>query len=131
MKKVIIALILIAGIATAGVMVYRNYHPTVTDRILVSGNIELTEVDIAFKTAGRLIERDVDEGDTVKKGMVVARLDRDQLVQQREAQVATLQTAEAQLAESRSSAEWQRSTMAADLDARRATSVRLNRICWR
>src|SRR5580658_310072 len=119
MKKVIIALILIAGIATAGVMVYRNYHPVVTDRILVSGNIELTEVDIAFKTAGRLIERNVDEGETVKKGMVVARLDRDQLVQQRESQVATLQTAEAQLAESKSSAEWQRSTMAADLDVRR------------
>jgi HlyD family secretion protein len=120
MKKVIIALILIAGIATASVMVYRNYHPAVRDRILISGNIELTEVDIAFKTAGRLIERNVDEGDTVKKGMVVARLDRDQLVQQRESQVATLQTAEAQLAESRSSAEWQRSTMAADLDARRS-----------
>jgi HlyD family secretion protein len=120
MKKVIIALILIAGIATAGVMVYMNYHPAVTDRILVSGNIELSEVDIAFKTAGRLIERNVDEGDAVKKGMVVARLDRDQLVQQRESQVATLQTAEAQLAEARSSAEWQRSTMAADLDARRS-----------
>jgi HlyD family secretion protein len=120
MKKVIIALILIAGIATASVMVYKNYHPAVTDRILVSGNIELTEVDIAFKTAGRLIERNVDEGETVKKGMVVARLDRDQLVQQRESQVATLQTAQAQLAEARSSAEWQRSTMAADLDARRS-----------
>ena len=120
MKKVILALILIGGIATAGVLVYRNFHPTVTDRILVSGNIELTEVDIAFKTAGRLIERTVDEGDAVKKGMVVARLDRDQLVQQREAQVAALHTAEAQLEESRSAAEWQRTTMAADLDVRRS-----------
>jgi HlyD family secretion protein len=119
MKKVILALILIGGLATAGVLVYKNLHPTVSNRILVSGNIELTEVDIAFKTAGRLIERTVDEGDEVKKGMVVARLDRDQLVQQRAEQVATLQTAEAQLAESRSSAEWQRSTMAADLDVRR------------
>ncbi len=120
MKKVILAIILIAGVATGGVLVYRNFHPTVTDRILVSGNIELTEVDIAFKTAGRLIERTVDEGDDVKKGMVVARLDRDQLLQQRAEQVATLQTAEAQLAESKSAAEWQRSTMAADLDVRRS-----------
>src|SRR5579863_1351324 len=102
MKKVILAIILIGGLATAGVLVYKNLHPTVSNRILVSGNIELTEVDIAFKTAGRLIERTVDEGDEVKKGMVVARLDRDQLVQQRAEQVATLQTAEAQLAESRS-----------------------------
>jgi len=41
------------------------------------------------------------------------------LLQQRAEQVATLQTAEAQLAESKSSAEWQRNTMAADLDVRR------------
>jgi multidrug resistance efflux pump len=119
MKKAILAIILIGGVATAGVFVYRNYHPAVSNKILISGNIELTEVDIAFKTAGRLIERAVDEGDDVKKGMVVARLDRDQLLQQRAEQVATLQTAEAQLAESKSSAEWQRSTMAADLDVRR------------
>ena len=119
MKKAILAIILIGGVATAGVFVYRNFHPAVSNKIQISGNIELTEVDIAFKTAGRLIERTVDEGDDVKKGMVVARLDRDQLLQQRAEQVATLQTAEAQLAESRSSAEWQRSTMAADLDVRR------------
>jgi HlyD family secretion protein len=120
MKKAILAIILIGGVATAGVLVYMNLHPAVTNRILVSGNIELTEVDIAFKTAGRLIERTVDEGDEVKKGMVVARLDRDQLVQQRAEQVATLATAQAQLDEARSAAEWQRSTMAADLDARRS-----------
>src|SRR5579863_6687112 len=120
MKKVILAIILIGGLALAGVLVYQNFHPTVTDRIRVSGNIELTEVDIAFKTAGRLIERTVDEGDDVKKGMVVARLDRDQLLQQRASQVAALQTAEAQLAEAKSAAEWQRNTMAADLDVRRS-----------
>jgi HlyD family secretion protein len=120
MKKAILLVIVLGGLATAGVMVYQNYHPAVSNRILVSGNIELTEVDIAFKTAGRLIERDVDEGDIVKKGMVVARLDRDQLIQQRAEQVATLQTAEAQLQEAHSSAEWQRSTMAADLDVRRS-----------
>jgi HlyD family secretion protein len=120
MKKAILAIILIGGVATASVLVYINLHPTVSNTILVSGNIELTEVDIAFKTAGRLIERTVDEGDAVKKGMVVARLDRDQLLQQRASQVAALQTAEAQLAESRSAAEWQRSTMAADLDVRRS-----------
>ena len=51
-----------------------------SNRIMVSGNIELTEVNIAFKTPGRLVERTVDEGDAVKKGQVVARLDRDQLL---------------------------------------------------
>ena len=55
---------------------------------MVSGNIELTEVNIAFKTSGRLIERTVDEGDPVKKGQVIARLDRDQLAAQRERESA-------------------------------------------
>ena len=68
---------------------------------MVSGNIELTEVNIAFKTAGRLIERTVDEGDAVKKGQVIARLDRDQLVAQREREAAALQSAESQLAQAR------------------------------
>jgi HlyD family secretion protein len=119
MKKAIIAIVLIGVLATAGVLIYQNYHPAVTNRILVSGNIELTEVDIAFKTAGRLIERDFDEGDVVQKGAVVARLDRDQLIQQRNAQVASLRTAEAELDEAHSAADWQRSTLAADLDVRR------------
>ena len=48
------------------------------------------EVNIAFKTAGRLIERAVDEGDVVKKGQVVARLDRDQLLAQRDREAAGL-----------------------------------------
>ena len=120
MKKLILSLIFIGGLATAGVVIYRNMHPPASDRLLVSGNIELTQVDIAFKTAGRLVERAVDEGDPVEKKMVVARLDRDQLVQQREAQVAALRTAEAQLAEARSAVDWQKETMAADLDARRS-----------
>ena len=61
-------------------------------------NIELTEVNIAFKTPGRLVERTVDEGDTVKKGQVIARLDRDQLLAQRDRETAGLNSAISQLA---------------------------------
>ena len=43
----------------------------------------MTEVDISFKVPGKLVERNYDEGDTVAKNAVVARLDRDSLVQQR------------------------------------------------
>jgi multidrug efflux pump subunit AcrA (membrane-fusion protein) len=47
----------------AAVYAFRGMGSDPTRRIVVSGNIELTEVNIAFKTAGRLIERTVDEGD--------------------------------------------------------------------
>ncbi len=120
MKKIILAVILIGGLAAGGALIYRNLHPPASDRILVSGNIELTQVDIAFKTAGRLVERTVDEGDAVEKGMVVARLDSEQLMRQREGEVAALAAAEAQLAQARTAVEWQKATLAADLDARRA-----------
>jgi HlyD family secretion protein len=77
-------------------------------------------LDIAFKTTGRLVERSVNEGDTVQKGMVIARLDRDQLLRQRDTAEAALQTAQATLAESESALNWQRETMAADLQLRNA-----------
>ena len=87
--------------------------------MVVSGNIELTEVNIAFKTAGRLIERTVDEGDAVKKGQMIARLDRDQLVAQREREAAGLESSESQLAQAQTSLEWQKATLAADIETAR------------
>jgi HlyD family secretion protein len=120
MKKLILAVVLIGLVGTAAVLAYRSLHTEPTNRILVSGNIELNQVDIAFKTSGRLIERTVNEGDTVHKGMVIARLDREQLLRQRETAAATLQTAQATLAESQSALKWQQATMQADLQLKNA-----------
>ena len=120
MKKLILAVVLIAVVGTAGVLAYRSMHADPTDRILVSGNIELNQVDIAFKTSGRLIERTVNEGDTVHKGMVIARLDREQLLRQRDTAQAALETAQATLAESQSALKWQQATMQADLQLKNA-----------
>jgi len=119
MKKVIIPILILAA---AGVAVYafRTNGRTPDNRIAVSGNMELTEVNIAFKTAGRLIERTVDEGDVVKKNQLIARLDRDQLVAQREREAAGLESAESQLAQAETSLEWEKATLAADLEQRRA-----------
>ncbi len=90
------------------------------DRIAVSGNIELEQVDIAFKIAGRLVERAVDEGDPVKKGMVVARLDKDQLLRQRQQEEAVLRSAEALLAEAETQLDLQRRTVQAQIEIRSA-----------
>jgi HlyD family secretion protein len=119
-KRIILVLIVLAAAAVAAVYVFRGMGHNDTGRIVVSGNIELTEVNIAFKTAGRLIERTVDEGDGVKKGQVIARLDRDQLMAQREREVAGLQSAETQLAQSETSLAWEKATLAADIEQRRA-----------
>lgn len=44
-----------------------------------NGRIEATEVDIAAKLPGRLSEVSVNEGDIVKSGQIVAKLDTDEL----------------------------------------------------
>jgi HlyD family secretion protein len=120
MKRIILILIVLAAAGAAAVYVFRGMGSDKSGRIVVSGNIELTEVNIAFKTAGRLIERNVDEGDAVKTGQVIARLDRDQLTAAREREVAGLESAETELAQSETSLAWEKATLAADIEQRRA-----------
>jgi HlyD family secretion protein len=55
--------------------------------VRVSGNIDVTQVDMAFKIPGRLAERRVDEGDRIRRGDLIARLDAtDQELQVRKAE---------------------------------------------
>ena len=119
-KPIIIIVLVLAAAGVAGVYAYRSMGRAPDNRLLVSGNIELTEVNIAFKTAGRLIERKVDEGDAVKQGQIIARLDRDQLTAQRARETAGLESAESQLAQAETSLAWQKANLAADLEQRKA-----------
>lgn len=45
------------------------------DRVLISGNIEVVDVQISFKIPGRVEKRPVDEGYIVKEGQVMAQLE--------------------------------------------------------
>ena len=119
MKKPIVILLLLAA-AGAAVWAYRGMGKVPDNRLMVSGNIELTEVNIAFKTAGRLLERTVDEGDAVKKSQLIARLDRDQLMAQRDREAAGLASSEAQLVQAQTAVELARASLAADIETRRA-----------
>ena len=120
MKKRILIIILILAAAGAAVWLFRGMGKPPDDRLVLSGNIELTEINIAFKTAGRLVERTVDEGDGVKKGQIIARLDRDQLLAQREREAAGLASSESQLAQAQTAVELQRANLAADIETRQA-----------
>lgn len=54
------------------------------------GNIDIRDVSLSFRVSGRILSMDVDEGAHVKKGQVLARLDKDTFI-------ANLETAKAQL----------------------------------
>jgi HlyD family secretion protein len=78
-KVVVVVLVLLAG---GAFLFYRAKNLEQQDgRILLSGNIEATEVALGFNTAGIVKDRLVDEGNPVKAGDIVAVLDSNELAQ--------------------------------------------------
>jgi len=67
--------------------------------LVLSGNIEVTDAQLGFKTAGRVSERLLSEGETAKAGQLLARLEDTEQCQQLELRRAELAAAEAVLAE--------------------------------
>ena len=61
------------GARSAGFAGCRQAAPT--NRVRVSGHVEATEVQVAPEVGGRLLALEVDEGDRVAAGQVIARLD--------------------------------------------------------
>ncbi len=120
MKKIIPILIVVAAAAGAGYYVYGRLHLKNTNTLTVSGNLELTQVDISFKVPGKMIELNVDEGYYVKKGQVIARIDRDQVVSQRSRDEASLNNSQFQYDQMETSVEWQRRTLDSDIALRTA-----------
>jgi HlyD family secretion protein len=119
-KRIVPVIVLLAVIAAAWVGWSRYSNGNDPNRIQLSGNIELTQVDIAFKTAGRLIERRVDEGDRVKQGQLLARIDRDILESQRTRDAASLQSVETLLTQQRTAIAYLRESIQREAELRRA-----------
>jgi len=119
-KKLIFVVAGIVIVLLAGWWALGRWRAGRNQAIRLSGNIELTQVDISFKIPGKLIERAVDEGQAVKKGMVLARLDDAQLLRQREREQAGVAAAEAGLRQVATAVEFQKASLEADNDLRRA-----------
>jgi HlyD family secretion protein len=120
MKKRILLILLVAALGTGAWMWRTGYFEHSGNKILVSGNLELTEVDLSFKVAGKLTELNVREGDWVKKGDIIARLDAAQLMQQLARDEAAIVNAQSQYQQLQTSIEYQRATLESDVAVRRA-----------
>jgi HlyD family secretion protein len=119
MKKIVLFLIIL-GLGSGGFVYWKSSQSEPTDRIRISGNIELTQINIAFKTAGKLIDVAVTEGSHVEKGQVIARLDTEQLLRQKDNALATLAGAQSVLLQTQTALQYQTQALAADTDARTA-----------
>lgn len=69
------------------------------DRLMLSGNIEVVDAQLSFKTPGRVVERAISEGERVIVGQLVARLDDSEQKQQLALRQAELAAVEALLAQ--------------------------------
>jgi len=97
-RKVLLFSVICLALITVVILIVRR-NPNGANELKVSGNIEVTSVDLSFKVPGRLSERLVDEGEMVKPGQLVARLEVDELREERSARAAEQQATQAALAD--------------------------------
>jgi HlyD family secretion protein len=62
-------------LATGGFLWWRNYHADESRELILYGNIDLRQVQLSFNNSDRIAEVLAQEGDHVRKGQVLARLD--------------------------------------------------------
>jgi len=95
-RPIILVPILILG-AVAGTLGWRWWSRPPEGTLLASGTIEATEVAVSFKIPGRVIARPADEGQRLKPGDPVARLESRELEADVERLRASLQATETRL----------------------------------
>jgi membrane fusion protein YbhG len=102
MKKkalpILLALVLIA-VGVFGYKYYKTKSSVDPNVIPVSGNIEATDAEVSFKTPGIVEARLVNEGETIRAGQLVARLDKTEVTQEVAMRRAEVQAVQAALAE--------------------------------
>lgn len=120
-KRILILLILVVAVIVAIVAYSRGWFTSApANRIAFSGNIEMTEVKVAFRIPGRIVELSLKEGDQVKAGTVVARLDSAQLQSQKQRVEAAKSSSKARLDQVNTSIDLQAETVEGQIEQRRA-----------
>ena len=118
--KRLIPLLLLLGAATAATVYFLRKPPEDPARIKLSGNLEITEANAAFKTPGRVTEILVREGDTVRKDQVLARIETQALELAKERDEAGVSAAESALAQLQTDTERARDVLDREGAMRRA-----------
>ncbi|MDO9104187.1 MAG: secretion protein HlyD [Methylovulum sp.] len=74
MKKIILAAVILAAVAGIG-WFYQKHRAEQEIALVLYGNVDIREVNLGFRVAGRLARLVYDEGDKIKQGEVIAELD--------------------------------------------------------
>ena len=91
-KALVTALVVVAVLAIGyGLLRYWEQPKADPNRLLLYGNVDLRQIELAFNNSERLAEVLVQEGDRVSRGQVLARLDTSRLKAQEATAAATVQ----------------------------------------
>ena len=121
MKRKLIPVVILAAVAVASIAIWSRWpREGESNSVVISGNLELTQVDVAFKIAGRIVELPVEEGDNIKKGQRIARIDQEQIRSQQAREQAGVVLAQAQIEQARTALQWQKEAVAREIELRRA-----------
>lgn len=97
-RKWIFGVVCLMALMTAAYFGWRFWESRQADELILYGNVDIRQVDLGFRVAGRIAEVLVEEGQEVETGEPLARLDRDVLEQQLDLAKARLEAASANLA---------------------------------
>jgi HlyD family secretion protein len=87
-----------AVLLAAAFLLWRWWDQRQQGPLTLYGNVDIRQVDLAFRVGGRMAAVLADEGDAVQPGQILARLDADLLTQQRDQAAAVLAQQRAALA---------------------------------
>ncbi len=96
MKKIILPLIILAVLGAIGWHFYGDYRSK-HEPLKIYGNVDIRNVDLGFRVGGKISEILKDEGDVVKTGELLARIDGVPYQREIEQAKATLSSTEADL----------------------------------
>ncbi len=93
MKKVIILLVIIAILAIGFFAGYRHLYKKSDGVFKLSGELQMTQVDVAFNVSGTISHRYFSEGMTVKKDQLLAELNNETYISQQKIALANEEVA--------------------------------------
>ena len=83
MKRVVLIVLVLVVAAVAGLVIWHFTRPAKPpDELTLYGNVDLRQIDLAFNNNERIVAVLVQEGDHVRAGQVLARLDESRLAPQ-------------------------------------------------
>ncbi|MDD5344574.1 MAG: efflux RND transporter periplasmic adaptor subunit [Smithella sp.] len=94
MKKRIIIIVFIILFVTVGMLVYFGQKNNREKGLYYSGTIETTQANLSFQVPGRVAKVNVQEGQSVVKGQIIAELDPEELEARYEQNKANLERAQ-------------------------------------